>query len=36
MIGVNLDGKIKVWVSSYGHLNAKLDIDQKKLLGSEE
>jgi hypothetical protein len=35
MIGVNLEGRVKVWVSKHYHTNAKLDIDQMSLLGKE-
>lgn len=35
MIGVNLEGKVKVWVSKHYHTNAKLDIDQLSLFRKE-
>jgi hypothetical protein len=35
MVGVNSEGNVKVWVSRHYHINAKIDINQKKLLGSE-
>jgi hypothetical protein len=36
MVGVNADGRVKVWVSHHYNINGKTDIDQQKLLGSEE
>lgn len=35
MIGVNNEGKIRVWVSHHYHINAKIDIDMNKMFGNE-